>query len=408
MNARYNYAMKTTVVIVGGGLAGLSAATILQQAGVDWVLLEKSASFGGRVQTDNVNGFLCDRGFQVLLSDYPTAKSLLDYEALRLKWFPRGAVIHADDAHWFGLPFMYPRKFQHGQKLSLSFGDYVCFAKDTLNSGYPNQFDDYANLDTYLTDRFSSEVAELFLKPFLRGVFLDQDLDVHPALFRYYIRLFLTGGVCLPVAGMGALGQSLLDTLPQDKLLSEITVSAIEKNGVYTDCGQSIQADHVILATEEQGAARLLKKNISAIKKRPVHTVFFRTTSVDSCTPLMLFPKATICQQLAIPSLVQASYAPAGEHLVMATCLQNEDVEPDHVCKELEKSLGECVQSWEFLHRHHIEYALPTGNRDVFSAVDNVHVCGDWTLFGSIETAMRSGVNVAKRVNKIVDGGMSC
>jgi phytoene dehydrogenase-like protein len=54
------------VVVVGAGLAGLTAADRLTRAGLEIIVIESSDSVGGRVRTDQVGGFLLDRGFQVL------------------------------------------------------------------------------------------------------------------------------------------------------------------------------------------------------------------------------------------------------------------------------------------------------------------------------------------------------
>jgi hypothetical protein len=45
------------------------------------------------VRTDEVDGFLLDRGFQVYLSAYPQAGRLLDLQALDLRRFRPGALI---------------------------------------------------------------------------------------------------------------------------------------------------------------------------------------------------------------------------------------------------------------------------------------------------------------------------
>ncbi len=75
------------VIIVGGGLAGLCAARTLHEHGVSFQLYEAADDVGGRVRTDEVDGFLLDRGFQVLLTAYPEAQRVLDYDTLELQPF---------------------------------------------------------------------------------------------------------------------------------------------------------------------------------------------------------------------------------------------------------------------------------------------------------------------------------
>lgn len=48
------------VVILGGGLSGISCCAILQSEGVDCLLLEKEANLGGLTRTRQVNGFVFD------------------------------------------------------------------------------------------------------------------------------------------------------------------------------------------------------------------------------------------------------------------------------------------------------------------------------------------------------------
>ena len=82
------------VLIVGAGLSGLTCALRLHQAGIPVHIIEASDGVGGRVRTDQVDGFLLDRGFQVYLSAYPQAGELLDLEALELQAFEPGAIVY--------------------------------------------------------------------------------------------------------------------------------------------------------------------------------------------------------------------------------------------------------------------------------------------------------------------------
>src|SRR5437879_5115318 len=84
------------VLIVGAGLAGLCCARDLQAKGVSFQILEASDGIGGRVRTDEVDGFHLDRGFQVLLTGYPEAWRSLDYSRLELKTFLPGVL------SWYG------------------------------------------------------------------------------------------------------------------------------------------------------------------------------------------------------------------------------------------------------------------------------------------------------------------
>lgn len=78
------------IVVYHAGVAGLSCAKHLQSQGIKFCILEASDDVGGRVRSDKVDGFILDRGFQIFLTSYPTAKEMLDYGALDLKPFYAG------------------------------------------------------------------------------------------------------------------------------------------------------------------------------------------------------------------------------------------------------------------------------------------------------------------------------
>ena len=102
--------MVADVLVVGAGLAGLRCAVALTELGREVVVLEASDVVGGRVRTDVVNGFQCDRGFQVLNPAYPAVCRWVDVDALALQSFGAGVMVRRDDGlRVLADPFREPR-----------------------------------------------------------------------------------------------------------------------------------------------------------------------------------------------------------------------------------------------------------------------------------------------------------
>ena len=65
------------VAIIGAGIAGLVCARKLCRAGLKVLVFEAGDAVGGRIRTDEVDGFLLDRGFQVQCNNCSRADMLL-------------------------------------------------------------------------------------------------------------------------------------------------------------------------------------------------------------------------------------------------------------------------------------------------------------------------------------------
>lgn len=57
-----NHEARTDVLVIGGGLSGLTAAAYLARAGQSVRVLERAGALGGRASTDEEHGFLLNRG----------------------------------------------------------------------------------------------------------------------------------------------------------------------------------------------------------------------------------------------------------------------------------------------------------------------------------------------------------
>ncbi len=68
--------------IIGAGVSGLIAATVLEQKGFSPVIIQATGSIGGRVETDIVDGYQLDHGFKYYKSIKLIMIILRSYEAL--------------------------------------------------------------------------------------------------------------------------------------------------------------------------------------------------------------------------------------------------------------------------------------------------------------------------------------
>ena len=189
----------TDAVIVGAGLAGLACGCELAQRGLSCVLLEASDGVGGRARTDQVDGFLLDRGFQVLLTDYPEAKRLLDYPALQLQSFEPGALVRINGKfHRVSDPWRRPSEAMSTLMAPIgSVSDKLDLGKLRAKLSGDSQEDPQAGqISTmqYLRDfGFSSAMIDSFFRPFLGGIFLERELLTSSRMFEFVFRMFSSG-----------------------------------------------------------------------------------------------------------------------------------------------------------------------------------------------------------------------
>lgn len=65
---------------------------------------------------------------------------------------------------------------------------------------------------------FSEAMIDRFFRPFLGGIFFDNNLNVTSRLFRFVMRMLATGSNCLPANGIGAVADQLAAGLPQGSI----------------------------------------------------------------------------------------------------------------------------------------------------------------------------------------------
>jgi protoporphyrinogen oxidase len=405
--------LSTDVVIVGGGLAGLTAARRLHAAGRKFVLVEAADTLGGRVRTDHVEGFQLDRGFQIFLTAYPEARHWLDYPSLGLRPFAPGAQVRAAGRfHTIGDPWRQPSTLWATLRADVGrVSDKLGIARLRSRSRRGDlaalwQRPEQTARDRLLADGFSEHMRARFFTPFLGGVFLERELQTSSRMLEFVFRMFAEGDAVLPAAGMEAIPRQLAAPLPPQTIRLGCRAVGLARGQVTFADGSRLSAREIILATESTSAAALLGRNAPPAWKSATCLYFAAPVSPVRGPWLVLNgePDALV-NNLAVLSEVQPGYAPAGQSLIAATVVGDPALDDtalrQRVLSELRGWYGAQVDAWRHLRTYRIREALPaqppplTGTAELRMGEDLI-LCGDWRAHASIQGAMESGRRAAE------------
>lgn len=404
---------KDRVVIVGGGLAGLACAIHLKSNGIPVQLFEAGTTLGGRVATDVVDGFLLDRGFQVLLTSYAEAKRMLDFRALQLHRFTPGAAIRRNGKfHRVVDPLRSPQfALQTATTELATVADKLLVAKMSVLSSNcdPNdpKLAGVSTADELRNIGFSEQFIESFFRPFFGGIFLEGNLKSNAAMFRYLFRMFSTGYATLPAGGMGAIARQLAAKLkPSEYRLGE-PIECIDDDGVILKSGERVTASHVVIATDWAAAAKIFNRQ-SLRPSRSVSCLYFAADSLPSNLPILYLngERDGIINNLCFPTTIAPTYAPAQQHLLSVSVLDDLTSSDLHIETEVRTELarwfGETASNWRHLRTYRIKHALPGQSPGIEPEFlnhrlnDRIFICGDYTEHASINGALLSGRRAAQ------------
>jgi len=405
------------VLIIGGGLAGLCCALRLHQSGLSFQVLEASDGVGGRIRTDKVEGFLLDRGFQVLLTAYPEARRVLDYDALCLRPFYPGALIRYNGRFYrFADPWRHPIDGMKGLFSPIgSFSDKFRVRKlrrQVLSGSLQDLYHrpETTTLQALRHTGFSENMIDCFFRPFIGGVFFDPTLGVSSRMFEFGFRMFSMGDTALPSGGMGAIPEQIASRLPEESVRTGARVKSIQKEEVILHSGESIKARAVVVATEGPEAARLLGDQ-ERPGSRSVTCVYFAADEPPFSEPLLVLngEGKGFINSLCFPSNVASSYAPKGKSVASVTLIgvpdQSDQQLETVVRAQLIEWFGTSAEGWRHLRTYRIPHALPMQLPPVSDPTSRpaqirpgLFVCGEYQNVASIQWAMVSGHNGAETV----------
>ncbi len=388
-----------SIVIVGGGIAGLQAAHILQNKGLDFILIEKSMSLGGRVQSEEFQGFILDHGFQVLQTAYPEVQRSLQISKWDLSYFQSGAYVLNEGKF---KPFLNPLKspllfLKNIDSAGATIFDFLKLAwiwLKTQGSISPINSDPETTSELISRYRFSEKFQCNFLRPFFAGIFLDDQLSPPASLFFYYMKQFLEGKAALPKNGIGDIALDLASRIPKEKIRTGVWVTEINEKSLLLNNGDTVLFDQLILATDPKQACELLKIDFPSQAHFGSKTFYFSMDkSLETALPLIhLMPiHSSPLLHFSCLSQVNLALAPEGKHLISATSLQM-DLTENEVERELARVLDLSPNDFIFLKSFsipHSLYKLGCFQEVCQKAVkENIMLAGDYTLFPSLQAAL--------------------
>lgn len=406
------------VVVIGAGLSGLCCARHLMKHGIDAVVLEADDDVGGRVRTDHVDGFLLDRGFQVLQTAYPEAAAQLDYKKLRLQSFEPGALIRTQGR----LVEMSDPWRRPSRLLSTAFNG-IGTLSDRLKLARLRWHVTHTAIDDlwqepesttehYLrkTCGLSADMVDRFFRPWFSGVFLEKELTTSSRFFKYLFRMFAMGEASLPEEGMAAIPRQLAAELPPSMIrLSTSVASLVNDHRLRLTSGECIDCRAIVLAVEGPEASRLSGGIILSPAATSTTCFYYAAAHPPIDEPMLVLNgdnKGPI-NNLCVVSNVAKSYAPANQSLISVSVVGagapcDDDCEPV-VRQQLREWFGDAIVSWSLLKRYVIPYALPSQPAHFRDALplparlsDSLYHCGDYSETASIQGAMVSGRKTAQ------------
>jgi len=286
-----------SVVVIGGGLAGLSAAITLQEAGREVEIFEGSDRVGGRVASDHIDGFTLDRGFQLINANYPELQRLDVIGELDFQTASRSIDISIGNK-CYSLSDPRRNPFSALDSNTGTLAEKLKFAQYLLNSAR-NEHSVGAELERLGT------LYTRVLRPLLSGVFLADPKEIGAVQGKELIRSFISGKPGLPRLGAGALPALLAKKIQKIYLNSQV------------DSIAEFSGRDVIVATDLTTSAQLL--DIPNVPKLASCTTWYHEVPADFSVSNRLLldgeKRGPVLNSIVISHFV-SSYAPTGRSLL--------------------------------------------------------------------------------------------
>ncbi|MFH8340927.1 NAD(P)/FAD-dependent oxidoreductase [Streptomyces sp. AM6-12] len=426
-------ANQVDVVIVGAGIAGLSAAHRLTSAGVTTAVLEAASCVGGRMSTEKVDGFRLDRIGQLLSTAYPELRLTPGLDSLVLRCFAPGVLLHRDGrTHRAGAPASggSARGALHAVRALASAprgaaappgrGAPVGGAMDQARLGAALN-----RIATMPVERLlarpelpaaqalaargvPARTVEGFLRPLLAALLCDPELTTSSRCADLALRAFAGGRLCVPEGGADMLPELLARALPPGTVHTGVRATSVSTTSVTTAEHGEIRCRAVLLATDARSAAELLP-GLRVPRFHPV-TVVHHTTDEPAAafstgaSLLLDADRGGPVAHTSVLSNVDPSRAPVGRVLISSTVLGTPPEGVDTAVRiHLSRLYGTSTRRWETLAVHHTPEAVPVMRpphdlRRPVRLLAGLYVCGDHRGTSTLQGALHSAHRAARSI----------
>ncbi|MFJ4520190.1 NAD(P)/FAD-dependent oxidoreductase [Streptomyces sp. NPDC088810] len=427
-------AYQVDVVIVGAGIAGLSAAHRLTSAGITTAVLEAAPYVGGRMSTEKVDGFRLDRIGQLLSTSYPELRRTPGLDALTLRRFAPGVLLHRDGrTQRAGTPAAVgsargARGALHVVRALASSPRGTAATPGAPVGGAVDQ----ARLGAALGRIAATPVERIlarpempaaqalaqrgvpartidgFLRPLLAALLCDPELTTSSRCADLALHAFASGRLCVPEGGADVLPELLARTLPPGTVHTGVRVTSVSTTSVATAEHGQIRCRAVLLATDARAAAELLP-GLRVPDFHPV-TVVHHTTDDPAAafstggSLLLDADRGGPVAHTAVLSNVDPSRAPAGRVLISSTVLGTPPEGVDTAVRiHLSRLYGTSTRRWETLAVHHTPEAVPAMRpphdlRRPVRLLAGLYVCGDHRDTSTVQGALHSAHRAASAI----------
>ncbi|HEV3330807.1 MAG TPA: protoporphyrinogen oxidase [Bryobacteraceae bacterium] len=284
------------VVIIGGGISGLSAAYYLAKRGVPSTILEPRPRLGGVIQTEHIDGCTVEAGPDSFISAKPAALELIgelgladqvigsnDFSRKTYVW-KRGRLVPLPD----GLMMMVPTKIMPLLATPLlSWGTKLRMGLELLHAPQPHQEDQ--SVAAFIEEHYGAEAVDYLAEPLLSGIYggNPRELSVTSVLPRFVTLAqqygSLTRGVLTERAkaartansngnaaplfrtlkgGLSQMIDALAASIQSSVAVRRAKAQTVERapNGYRVRVeGEWIVAEHLVIATEAHHASTLIR-----------------------------------------------------------------------------------------------------------------------------------------------------